>query len=345
MLLYITILIFYSENRESQRTGGSFHETRHRRIADQYEPSFACARERGPEIVPMKKTLVGILIAFLVFPLAGIPGESVLWSESPAEAESTSATISSPQSQSVTAAQNQLNNDLVSSATTATPPPGMSGGYQSVPANTAPNNCSAQPIMNAMAGAQSNYLNKASRAVSKHQGVMQTVASQLDACSKNFLKFAFGLSSSLPGWSAVLDQIVTMACSMVGQAVYDTLMCLINGALYGALTGKPFGFCGGYVMNASMSGGLNVNPQTGQLGLMGTASNGNTSFTGSTMGNASPNINTAQSPSQLNSSYNAGSTYTPGQGIQNTTSGGTSGAGQAIGPNEGVTGTIQKLFQ
>ncbi len=280
----------------------------------------------------MKKLLAALLAFLLVFPLV------------PAQAASSGTAASSP-SQSVNAVGNQLNSDLVSSATTTTPPPSQSGGYQSVPANTAPNNCTAQPIMNAMAGAQSNYLNKASRAVSKHQGVMQTIASQLDACSKNFLKFAFGLSSSLPGWSAVLDQITTMACSMVGQAVYDTLMCLINGALYGALTGQPFGFCGGYVMNASMSGGLNVNPQTGQLGLMGTASNGNTSFTGSTMGNVSPNVNTAQSPTQNNSTYNSGGSYTPGQGVQNSTAGGTNGSGQAVGPNEGVTGTIQKLFQ
>jgi hypothetical protein len=199
--------------------------------------------------------------------------------------------------------------------------------------------------MNAMAGAQSGYLNTASRAVSKHQGVMQTLASQLDVCSQNFLKFAFGLSSSLPGWSAVLDQIVTMACSMAGQAVYDALMCLINGALYGALTGKPFGFCGGYVMNATMSGGLGVNPSTGQLQLQGNASNGNTSFNGGVTGNATPNIGTAQSPNQTNSSYNANGAYTPGQGVQNSTSGGNTGSGQSIGPNSGVTGTIQKLFQ
>ena len=285
----------------------------------------------------MRKVLVFLLSFLLVFPLAPSSPKGVFASQT--------ATQTSPQSQSVNAAQNQLNSDLVSGATTTTPPPSQSGGYQSVPANTAPNNCSAQQVYNAMAGAQSNYLNKASRAVSKHQGVMQTIASQLDACSKNFLKFAFGLSSSLPGWSAVLDQIVTMACSMAGQAVYDTLMCLINGALYGALTGQPFGFCGGYVMNATMSGGLTVNPQTGQLGLMGTASNGNTSFTGSSMANATPNVGTAQSPTQNNSTYNAGSTYTPGQGIQNPTSGGTTGSGQAVGPNEGVTGTIQKLFQ
>ena len=285
----------------------------------------------------MKKPLVGLLVVLLVFPLAP--------AYTPRSFAGQTGVQPSPQSQSVNAVGNQLNSDLVSGATTTTPPPSQSGGYQSVPANTAPNNCGAQPIMNAMAGAQSDYMNKAGRAVSKHQGVMQTIASQLDACSKNFLKFAFGLSSSLPGWSAVLDQIVTMSCSMVGQAVYDTLMCLINGALYGALTGKPFGFCGGYVMNATMSGGLTVNPQTGQLGLMGTASNGNTSFTGSTTGNVTPNIGTAQSPTQSNSSYNAGANYTPGQGIQNSSSGGTTGSGQAVGPNAGVTGTIQKLFQ
>lgn len=285
----------------------------------------------------MRKILACLLSLIMIGPSSSLGISQALAGQT--------ATQSSPQSQSVNAIGNQLNSDLVSGATTATPPPSQSGGYQSVPANTVPNNCAAQPIMNAMAGAQSNYLNKASRAVSKHQGVMQTIASQLDACSKNFLKFAFGLSSSLPGWSAMLDQIVTMACSMVGQAVYDTLMCLINGALYGALTGQPFGFCGGYVMNASMSGGLNVDPQTGQLGFTGTASNGNTSFTGSTMGSATPDINTGQSPSQMNSSYNAGSTYTPGQGIQNSTSGGTTGSGQSVGPNEGVTGTIQKLFQ
>ena len=285
----------------------------------------------------MKRALVLLLILLLVFPLS--PDYTVRSFAGQAAAQP------SPQSQSVNAVQSQLNSNLVGSATTATPLPSQSGGYQSVPANTAPNNCAAQPIMNAMAAAQSAYMNKAGRAVSKHQGVMQTIANQLDACSKNFLKFAFGLSNSLPGWSAVLDQIVTMACSMVGQAVYDALMCLINGALYGALTGKPFGFCGGYVMNATMSGGLAVNPQTGQLGLSGTASNGNTSFTGSSMGNVSPNISTAQSPTQTNSTYNAGGAYTPGQGIQNSTAGGTSGSGAAVGPNEGVTGTIQKLFQ
>ena len=277
----------------------------------------------------------------MIFPLSPV-GISLALA---APAATGAATTPSPQSQSVTTIQNQLNSGLVSSATTTTPPPSQSGGYQSVPANTAPSNCAAQPIMNAMAGAQSGYLNTASRAVSKHQGVMQTLASQLDACSQNFLKFAFGLSSSLPGFSAVLDQIVTMACSMVGQAVYDALMCLINGALYGALTGKPFGFCGGYVMNASMSGGLNVNPQTGQLQMMGTGSSGNSSFTSGLSGNATPNIGTSQSSTQGNSSYNAGGNYTPGQGIQNQTAGGTTGSGQAVGPNSGVTGTIQKLFQ
>lgn len=285
----------------------------------------------------MRKVLVCVLSILLVFPLAPAYTARTFAGQTTAQPSS--------QSQSVTAVQNQLNSDLVSSATTATPPPSQSGGYQSVPANTAPNNCAAQPIMNAMAGAQSGYLNKASRAVSKHQGVMQTIASQLDACSQNFLKFAFGLSSSLPGFSAVLDQIVTMACSMAGQAVYDALMCLINGALYGALTGKPFGFCGGYVMNASMSGGLNVNPQTGQLQMMGTGSTGNSSFTSGVSGNATPNIGTGQSPTQTNSTYNGSSNYTPGQGIQNSTSGGSSGSGQAVGPNSGVTGTIQKLFQ
>ncbi len=289
----------------------------------------------------MKKILVFVLSFLSVFPSAPV------WTV-PAfagQAATSAQAVPSPQSQSVTAIRNQMNSDLVSSATTPTPLPSQSGGYQSVPANTAPNNCSAQPIMNAMAGAQSDYMNKAGRAVSKHQGVMQTIASQLDACAQNFLKFAFGLSSSLPGFSAVLDQIVTMACSMVGQAVYDALMCLINGALYGALTGKPFGFCGGYVMNASMSGGLSVNPQTGQLQMMGTGSTGNSSFTSGVSGNATPNIGTGQSPTQTNSSYYYGGTYVPGQGIQNQTSGGSSGAGQSIGPNEGVTGTIQKLFQ
>ncbi|MEC4682274.1 MAG: hypothetical protein VST70_01140 [Nitrospirota bacterium] len=285
----------------------------------------------------MRKIMAGVLSILIIFPLSPVGMSRALAGQTAAQP--------SPQSQSVKAVGNQLNSDLVSSATTATPPPSQSGGYQSVPVNTAPNNCAAQPIMNAMAGAQSGYLNTASRAVSKHQGVMQTLASQLDACSQNFLKFAFGLSSSLPGWSAVLDQITTMACSMVGQAVYDALMCLINGALYGALTGKPFGFCGGYVMNASMSGGLNVNPQTGQLQLSGTGSTGNSSFTGSASGNATPNINTGQSTTQTNSSYNSGGTYTPGQGVQNQTAGGTTGSGQAVGPNAGVTGTIQKLFQ
>ena len=285
----------------------------------------------------MKKILTIVLSFLLVFPVAPAYTTRTFAGQTSGQP--------SPQSQSVNSIGNQLNSDLVSGSTTTTPPPSQSGGYQSIPANTAPNNCSAQPIMNAMAGAQSNYLNTASRAVSKHQGVMQTIASQLDACSQNFLKFAFGLASSLPGWSAVLDQVVTMACSMAGQAVYDTLMCLVNGALYGALTGKPFGFCGGYVMNATMSGGLNVNPQTGQLGLMGTASNGNTSLTGSTMGNATPNINTSQGSNQMNSTYNGSSNYIPGQGIQNSSSGGSSGSGQAIGPNSGVTGTIQKLFQ
>lgn len=285
----------------------------------------------------MKQPLVFVLIFLTVF----FPGTA---GEFSAQASET-ATQPSSQSQSVTNIQSQLNNDLVSGSSGSSATPSQGGGYQSVPANTAPNNCGAQPIMNAMAGAQADYLNKASRAVSKHQGVMQTLASQLDACSQNFLKFAFGLSSSLPGWSAVLDQIVTMACSTVGQAVYDVMMCLINGALYGALTGKPFGFCGGYVMNTSMAGGLNVNPQTGQLQLSGTGSTGNSSFSGGVSGNATPNVGMGQSTTQSNSSYNAGGTYTPGQGVQNQTSGGTTGSGQAVGPNEGVTGTIQKLFQ
>ena len=285
----------------------------------------------------MIRPLVSLLILLLVFPLS--PEETL--SSFAAQAASTP----SPQSQSVTSLQSALSNDLVSGSSAPSPSPSQGGGYQSVPANTAPNNCSAQPILNAMAQAQSNYMNKAGRAVSKHQGVMQTLANQLDVCAKNFLKFAFGLSSSLPGWSAVLDQIVTMACSTVGQAVYDAMMCLINGALYGALTGKPFGFCGGYVINTSLSGGMTVNPQTGQLQLSGMASNGNTSFNGGLSGNVTPNVSTAQSPSQTNSSYNAGSTYVPGQGFQNPTTGGTSGQGTAISPNSGVTGTLQKLFQ
>lgn len=291
----------------------------------------------------MRKLLAGVLAVLMIFPLSPIGLSPALAGQ--AGTGTGAATTQSPQSQSVNAIGNQLNSDLVSSATTTTPLPSQSGGYQSVPAGTAPNNCAAQPIMNAMAGAQSGYLNKAGRAVSKHQGVLQTIASQLDVCAQNFLKFAFGLSSSLPGWSAVLDEIVTMACSMVGQAVYDALMCLINGALYGALTGKPFGFCGGYVMDATVSGGMTVNPQTGQLQLSGTGSNGNSSFTSGVSGNATPNINTGQSPSLNNSTYNSSGTYTPGQGVLNSTAGGTSGAGEAIGPNEGVTGTIQKLFQ
>jgi len=288
----------------------------------------------------VRKILAGLLALLMVFPFSPAMTRSAF------AARNTQAdTQPSPQAQSVTAIQNQLNGNLVSSATTTTLPPSQSGGYQSIPANTAPGGCAAQQVYNAMAGAQSSYLNKASRAVSKHQGVMQTIASQLDACSQNFLKFAFGLSSSLPGFSAVLDQIVTMACSMVGQAVYDALMCLINGALYGALTGKPFGFCGGYVMDASMNGGMTVNPQTGQLQLMGTGTTGNSSFTSGVSGNATPDIGTGQGPTQTNSSYNSGGTYTPGQGVQNQTSGGVSGSGTAVGPNEGVTGTIQKLFQ
>ncbi|BAM06324.1 hypothetical protein [Leptospirillum ferrooxidans] len=286
----------------------------------------------------MRKILVGFLSVLMIFP--GSIVSMAAQGQSPA-----TTTAPSPQSQSVTSIQNQLNSDLVSSSTTPPPTPSQGGGYQSVPAGTAPNNCAAQPILNAMAGAQSGYLNTASRAVSKHQGVMQALASQLDVCSQNFLKFAFGLSSSLPGWSAVLDQIVTMACSMAGQAVYDALMCLINGALYGALTGKPFGFCGGYVMNATMSGGMNVNPSTGQLQLSGTGSTGNSSFTSGVSGNATPNIGTSQSSGMNNSTYNAGGNYTPGQGIQNSTSGGSTGSGQSIGPGGGVTGTIQKLFQ
>ena len=286
----------------------------------------------------MRKILAGFLSVLMIFPGSIIA--MAAQGQSPA-----TTTAPSPQSQSVTSIQNQLNSDLVGSGTTPPPTPSQGGGYQSVPAGTAPNNCAAQPIMNAMAGAQSGYLNTASRAVSKHQGVMQALASQLDACSQNFLKFAFGLSSSLPGWSAVLDQIVTMACSMAGQAVYDALMCLINGALYGALTGKPFGFCGGYVMNATMSGGMTVNPSTGQLQLSGTGTTGNSSFTSGVSGNATPNIGTSQSPGMNNSTYNAGGNYTPGQGIQNSTSGGSTGSGQSIGPGGGVTGTIQKLFQ
>jgi hypothetical protein len=286
---------------------------------------------------PVRKLLSVALALLTIFPLSPV-------GLSPALAGQTAAQPSS-QSQSVTAIQSQMNSDLVSSSTAPAPTPAQGGGYQSVPTNTAPNNCAAQPIMNAMAGAQSGYLNKASRAVSKHQGVMQTIASQLDACSQNFLKFAFGLSSSLPGWSAVLDQIVTMACSTAGQAMYDVLMCLVNGALYGALTGQPFGFCGGYVLNTSLSGGMTVNPQTGQLQMMGTGSTGNSSFTSGVSGNATPNVGTGQSPNQSNSSYTSGGTYTPGQGVQNSTSGGTTGSGQAIGPGNGVSGTIQKLFQ
>lgn len=292
----------------------------------------------------MRKLLSGVLAFLMIFPLSPV-GVSIAMAGQVATG-TTAATTPSLQSQSVTAIQNQLNSDLVGSGTTPPPTPSQGGGYQAVPANTAPgSNCAAQPILNAMAGAQSGYLNTASRAVSKHQGVMQALASQLDVCSQNFLKFAFGLSSSLPGWSAVLDQIVTMACSMAGQAVYDALMCLINGALYGALTGKPFGFCGGYVMNATMSGGMTVNPSTGQLQLSGTGSTGNSSFTSGVSGNATPNIGTSQSSRMNNSTYNAGGNYTPGQGIQNSTSGGSTGSGQSIGPGGGVTGTIQKLFQ
>lgn len=285
----------------------------------------------------MKKALTGFLAVLLVFPLAPFSPDGVLAAQT--------STQSSPQSQSVAGIQSQLNNDLVDSSTSPVPTASQGGGYQSVPPSNAPNGCSAQSIYNAMAGAQSDYMNKASRAVSKHQGVMQTIANQLDTCSKNFLKFAFGLSSSLPGWSGILDQIVTMACSTVGQAMYDVLMCLINGALYGTLTGQPFGFCGGYVLNTSLSGGMTVNPQTGQLQMTGMASNGNSSFSGGLSGNATPNISTAQSPTQSNSSYNAGSTYTPGQGFSGTSAGGVTGSGAALGPNEGVTGTIQKLFQ
>ena len=282
----------------------------------------------------MKRSLVAFLIFSLLVP---VHADFVL--------AAGGTETASPQSQSVAGIQSQLNNDLVGSSTTPPPTPSQGGGYQSVPASSAPNGCSAQSIYNAMAGAQSDYMNKASRAVSKHQGVMQTIENQLDACSKNFLKFAFGLSSSLPGWSGVLDQIVTMACSTVGQAMYDVLMCLINGALYGTLTGQPFGFCGGYVLNTSLSGGMTVNPQTGQLQMTGMASNGNSSFSGGVSGNATPNISTAQTPTQSNSSYNAGSTYSPGQGFSGTSAGGVSGNGAAVGPNEGVTGTIQKLFQ
>ena len=287
----------------------------------------------------MRKILAGLLSVLMIFPVSSVGVYRAMAAQAAGQTPQPS-----PQSQSVTAVQNQMNNDLVSSATTTTPPPSQSGGYQSVPANTAPNNCSAQPIMNAMAGAQSNYLNKASRGVSKHQGVMQTLANQLDVCAKNFLKFAFGIPNSLPGWSEILDQIVSMACSMAGQAVYDALMCLMNGALYGALTGKPFGFCGGYVVNTTMSGGLGVNPSTGQLQLQGNASNGNTSFNANQTVQATPTINTGNNATQRNSTSNVGGTWAPGQGFQGT-SVGTTGSGQSIGPGGGVTGTIQKLFQ
>ena len=286
----------------------------------------------------MRKILAGVLALLMIFPFSSVGVSQALAGQ--AATGTPSATTPSPQSASVTAIQNQLNSDLVSSSTTPPPTPAQGGGYQSMPANTAPTNCSAQPIMNAMAGAQSGYLNKARRAVSKHQGVMQTLANQLDVCSKNFLKFAFGLPNSLPGWSVILDQIISMACSMAGQAVYDALMCLMNGALYGALTGKPFGFCGGYVVNTTMSGGLGVNPSTGQLQLQGNAANGNTSINASQTVQATPTINTSNNATQQNSTSNMSGTYTPGQGIQ-----GTSSSGQHVGPGGGITGTIQKLFQ
>jgi len=290
----------------------------------------------------VRKLLSGVLAFLMIFPLSPV-GVSIAMAGQVATG-TFAATTPSPQSASVTAIQNQLNSDLVGSGTTPPPTPSQSGGYQSVPSSTAPNNCAAQPILNAMAGAQSGYLNKAGRAVSKHQGVMQTLANQLDVCSKNFLKFAFGLPNSLPGWSMILDQILSMACSMAGQAVYDALMCLMNGALYGALTGKPFGFCGGYVVNATMSGGLGVNPSTGQLQLQGNAANGNTSINASQNVQATPMINTGNSATQTNSTSNTSGNYTPGQGFQGM-SGGTTGSGQSIGPGGGVTGTIQKLFQ
>ena len=282
-----------------------------------------------------RKLLAIFLIPLIVFPV------------SPAFSASGLVSTPSPQSQSVSTVGTELNSEETAGSTGTPASPSQGGGYQQIPPSSqaASSSCGGAPVLNAMANAQNQYMNKASRGVSKHMSVMQVLAQQLDICAKNFLKFAFGLSNSLPTWSMLLDQILAMACSMAGQALYDALMCLINGALYGALTGKPFGFCGGYVINAGAEGGLSVNPQTGQLEVSATGTSGNSSVGGAVSGNATPNIGTGASPTLQNSTYNAGATYAPGQGTTGSYAGGTDAQGGQITPSDGVAGTLQKLFQ
>ena len=211
-----------------------------------------------------QKLLAIFLIPLIVFPVSPAFSASGLVSVPPPQS---SATTPSPQSQSVSAVGSELNSEETAGPTGTPTSPSQGGGYQQIPPSSpaASSACGGAPVLNAMANAQNQYMNKASRGVSKHMSVMQALAQQLDICSKDFLKFAFGLSNSLPTWSMLLDQILAMACSMAGQALYDALMCLINGALYGALTGKPFGFCGGYVINAGGPGGTECQSPDGAV--------------------------------------------------------------------------------
>lgn len=285
----------------------------------------------------MKKFLAAILIVTLAFPISPVPLASAAnfsWSKSYSVPDPISKYLNEKSSQ--------------------VPSPSSGAGGVNIPPGQPADSgtkagCAAGPIMNAMAAQKSKDQNMAGRGVSKNMSVLQVLAQQLDVCSQNFLKFALGLAGSTPTWSLILDEILGMACSMVGQVVYDALMCLINGALGGALQGKPFGFCGGEVVNMSVSGGLGVNPQTGQLQLQYSGGNNGQQISGSTSANATPNVGTSTNPVVNNSSFSAGKTYQPfgtGSGTKGAYSSGTSGTtNQPIGPSDGVGTTLKKLFQ
>jgi hypothetical protein len=286
----------------------------------------------------MRKLLTVLLVATLIFPIGPVPKSMA--------ASPQGSPAPNPVANAVTGYLNQNSSQI--------PSPSSGAGGVAIPPGqpsdaTSQTGCAAGPIMNAMAAQKSHDQNMAGRGISKNMSVLQVLAQQLDVCSQNFLKFALGLAGSTPTWSLILDEILGMACSMVGQVVYDALMCLINGALGGALQGKPFGFCGGEVVNMSVSGGLGVNPQTGQLQLQGSAGNNGNQISGSESANITPNVGTATAPVVNNSNYGAGTTYQPlgnNSGTSGSYSSGYSGTtNQQVGPSDGVGTTLKKLFQ
>lgn len=124
-----------------------------------------------------RKLLAIFLIPLIVFPV------------SPAFSASGLVSTPSPQSQSVSTVGAELNSEETAGSTGTPASPSQGGGYQQIPPSSqaASSSCGGAPVLNAMANAQNQYMNKASRGVSKHMSVMQVLAQQLDICAKNLV--------------------------------------------------------------------------------------------------------------------------------------------------------------